>query len=96
MLAVLVDFVTTPSAAGEFLALVSENAATSRSTEPGCRQFDVCVDPADATRIFLYELYDDRDAFNHHCQTAHFKQFDVSTASMVVSKAVRLWTRHAP
>jgi quinol monooxygenase YgiN len=96
MLAVLVEFVTSPSAARDFLALVSENAAASRSGEPGCRQFDVCVDPADATRVFLYELYDGRAAFDEHCRSDHFKRFDAATAGMVVSKAVRLWARHAP
>ena len=27
--------------------------------EPGCRQFDILVDPNDRTRVLLYEVYDD-------------------------------------
>ena len=51
------------------------NAKVSRETEPGCRQFDVCVE-ADTGRTFLYELYDDRAAFEAHLASAHFKAFD--------------------
>jgi quinol monooxygenase YgiN len=56
----------------------------------GCRQFDVCVDPADKASVFLYEIYDDRGAFDAHLAAAHFKRFDAAVGPMVASKAVRL------
>jgi quinol monooxygenase YgiN len=40
--------------------------------------------------VFLYEIYDDRAAFDAHLAAAHFKRFDAAVGSMVASKAVRL------
>jgi (4S)-4-hydroxy-5-phosphonooxypentane-2,3-dione isomerase len=89
MYVVIVDFQIKPERVAEFMPLMVENARASRETEPGCRQFDVCVDPADKTRVFLYELYDDRAAFDAHLATAHFKRFDAAVGAMLASKAVR-------
>jgi (4S)-4-hydroxy-5-phosphonooxypentane-2,3-dione isomerase len=93
MYVVVVDFKIEPESLAEFMPLMLENARASRETEPGCRQFDVCVDPADKSRIFLYELYDDRAAFDAHLATAHFKRFDAAVAPMVAAKAVRALTK---
>jgi (4S)-4-hydroxy-5-phosphonooxypentane-2,3-dione isomerase len=73
-----------------FMPLMRENARLSCTTEPGCRQFDVCTDPKHPTFVFLYELYDDRAAFEAHMATQHFKSFDAATTTMVASKQVRL------
>ena len=89
MYVVIVDFRIKPERVAEFMPLMLENARASRETEPGCRQFDVCVDPADGTAVFLYEVYDDRAAFDVHLASAHFKKFDPAVAPMVASKAVR-------
>jgi (4S)-4-hydroxy-5-phosphonooxypentane-2,3-dione isomerase len=96
MYVVVVDFRIKPERLEEFMPLMLENARLSRDTEPGCRQFDVCVDPANRTGVFLYELYNDRAAFDAHLATAHFKRFDAAVADMVASKAVRILTRSAP
>ena len=89
MYVVIVDFRIKPERVAEFMPLMLENARASRETEPGCRQFDVCVDPADGTAVFLYEVYDDRAAFDVHLASAHFKKFDPAVAPMVASKSVR-------
>ena len=90
MYVVIVDFKIKPERLAEFMPLMLENARASRETEPGCRRFDVCVDPKEKTSVFLYELYDDRAAFDAHLATAHFKRFDPAVTPMVASKAVRL------
>ena len=96
MYVVIVDFRIKPERLEEFMPLMLENARLSRDTEPGCRQFDVCVDPADRTRVFLYELYDDRAAFDAHLAAAHFKRFDAAVAPMLAAKAVGTLARAAP
>jgi len=63
MYVIIVDFTIRREHLAAFHAAMVENARLSRETEPGCRQFDVCLDPKDATRYFLYELYDDEAAF---------------------------------
>jgi autoinducer 2-degrading protein len=95
MYVVIVDFKIRPERLAEFMPLMLENARLSRETEPGCRQFDVCVDPKEKTSVFLYEVYDDRAAFDAHLATAHFRKFDPAVASMIASKAVRILEKEA-
>ena len=89
MYVVIVDFRIKSERLAAFMPLMLENARLSRETEPGCRQFDVCVDPADKTSVFLYEIYDNRAAFDAHLATTHFKRFDVAVGPMVAAKVVR-------
>jgi (4S)-4-hydroxy-5-phosphonooxypentane-2,3-dione isomerase len=93
---IVVDFTIKPGHVATFHAAMIENARLSREIEPGCRQFDVCVDPKDATRIFLYELYDDEAAFQAHLKTAHFLDFDRASAPWVAAKSARALARAAP
>jgi quinol monooxygenase YgiN len=67
-----------------------------RETEPGCRQFDACRDPADASLFFLYELYDDESAIQAHLKSPHFQLMERRTADWVQSKRVRTLRRAAP
>jgi quinol monooxygenase YgiN len=96
MYVVTVEFTIRPDRLQAFLPLMVANAKASREKEPGCRQFDVCQDPAKPEVIFLYEVYDDRAAFDAHLATAHFKDFDAAVAAMVAGKAVRTYTRRDP
>ena len=90
---IVVDFKIKPERLAEFMPLMLENASASRDTEPGCRVFDVCVDPKKETSVFLYEVYDDRPAFDAHLASAHFKRFDAAVAPMLVAKNVRTLKR---
>ena len=79
-----------------FAQALAENARTSRDTEPGCRQFDVCRDPGDPSLFFLYELYDDEAAIQAHLQSQHYLQMNAATAPWVESKGVRKLRRTQP
>ena len=72
------------------------NAQASLQREPGCRQFDVCLDPTDDTKVFLYELYNSRDAFDAHLASDHFIRFNQTTASWVAAKKVLAMERVFP
>ena len=93
MYVIIVDFEIDPEQLDAFLPLMCENAAASARDEPGCRQFDVCHDPDHPGHVFLYEVYDDRAAFDAHLSMPHFKSFDAATAGMIRSKKVRALTR---
>lgn len=95
MFVVVVEFEVRPEARDRFLDLVVENAKASRRIEPGCRQFDVCVDPQAPTTVLLYEIYDDREAFDRHLTLPHFLAFDVAARPLVLTKHVRLLDRVA-
>jgi len=96
MYVIIVDFTVKREHLAVFHAAMVENARLSRESEHGCRQFDVCVDPKDATRYFLYEIYDDEAAFQAHLKTTHFLEFDRASAPWVASKSARALTRAAP
>ena len=93
MYVIIVDFEIKPDHLADFLPLMQENAAMSVRDEPGCHQFDVCRDPDAPHRIFLYETYDDRAAFEAHLASSHFGKFDTATTEMIVSKEVRALQR---
>jgi len=95
MYVVTVVFEPKPEHSDAFRVAMLDNARASRETEPGCRQFDVCADPATGT-IFLYEVYDDRAAFAAHVAADHFKAFDAATRDWVARKDVRIYDRLAP
>ena len=79
-----------------FMQEMRENARASVADEGGCRQFDVCVDPQQPTSIFLYEIYDDKAAFDQHLAAPHYQRFDTKTKAMVSRKQVRVLERLEP
>ena len=88
---IAVDFTIHAEHLAAFMPLMLENARISRETEPGCRRFDVCRDPAQKERVFLFELYDNRAAFEAHLAAAHFATFDAAVKTMIASKAVHAY-----
>lgn len=73
-LVLLVSIKIKPENVDRWMKMAIENAAAARK-EPGCRHFDVLVDPQDQTSVKLYEIYDDEKAFEAHQQTPHFKKY---------------------
>ena len=96
MFVITVEFKVRPKFGEQFLAEMIANARASATSESGCRQFDVCTDPQDATRVFLSEMYDDRAAFDAHLATPHFKEFDRKTGPWLVSKTASTLQRVFP
>ena len=80
----------------EFRAQMVANARASREQEPGCLQFDVCTDPVQTERIFLYEVYADRAAFDAHLAAEHYKAFDRTVGQWIAAKLVRTYHRLDP
>ena len=88
-IAVIVEFdLRSAESLGPFRALVDENARQSRSLESGCQQFDVLVPIGASKRVVLYEIYDDRRAFQDHLETDHYQAFDRQSAHLVKAKSV--------
>jgi quinol monooxygenase YgiN len=92
MLAVAVRFDLREGGLEAFRAALLSNAAATRR-EPGCRQFDVAFSE-DRRRCFLYEVYDDRAAFDAHHDTAHFRAFADASAPLYRDKQVETFVLH--
>jgi quinol monooxygenase YgiN len=85
---IMVDFRLRPGALGPFRRLVDDNARASARTEPGCRRFDVLAPKGEPDRVMLYEIYDNRAAFEAHLKTPHFASFSAESAALVSEKTV--------
>ena len=92
MFVVTVTFVLKPDMGDMFLPLMVENARTSKDQEEGCHQFDVCRGD-DENVVFLYEVYDDAQAFQTHLKSEHFLIFDAAVRDMIQTKTVYTFDR---
>jgi quinol monooxygenase YgiN len=93
MYIVTVEFEVWPKHVEEFHQAVARQAYNSLTLEPDCHQFDVCLDPQDRERVFLYEVYTDDAAFKAHLASEHFAAFDATVRSWVKRKAIQYWNR---
>lgn len=83
MYVVIVEFTLRPEHFADFVARVRRQASDSLEREAGCHVFDVCLDPEQENYVLLYEVYDDRAAFETHLASTHFLDFDASVADWV-------------
>ncbi|MYF89209.1 MAG: antibiotic biosynthesis monooxygenase [Boseongicola sp. SB0676_bin_33] len=93
MYVVAVDFRVRPGARDAFMPLILDQARTSLSNEPGCHVFDVCQCEEVPDQIFLYEVYEDRAAFDAHLASDHYSAFDSAVGNLVAEKRVRFLHR---
>ena len=84
-----------PENVDSFMQKLQENAKAARN-EPGCKQFDVLVDPQDRTKVMLYEVYADEKAFEVHQQGAAFKKYVAEAVPLLASRERQFWRRAAP
>ncbi len=91
MYVVTVLFEVEPASAESFVNRVRRQAEDSLAREPGCQRFDVCTNPDQPERVFLYEIYDNREAFDAHLASGHFKAFDAEVAPITRVKQVDPW-----
>jgi len=79
-----------PENVDSFMKKALENGAAARK-EPGCRQFEVLVDPEDKTSIMLFEVYDDKKAFEAHQAGAAFKRYVAEAVPLLASRGRHFW-----
>jgi len=92
MFVLQVDIRIKPENVESFMKQLAENAAAARK-EPGCKQFDVLVDPNDKAHVMLYEVYNDEKAFEAHQQTPHFKKYVAEAVPLLASRQRHVWKR---
>jgi autoinducer 2-degrading protein len=81
-----------PENLNAFMQKLQENAAAARQ-EPGCRQFEVLVDPEDKTKLMLFEVYDDQKAFEAHQAGAAFKKYLAEAVPLLASRERQFWSK---
>ena len=74
-----------PEKLEEYLEFAKEVGTVSMASEPGVIGLFSMQDKADPNKVFILEVYADREAYQAHLQTAHFKKYKEGTAAMVKS-----------
>ena len=74
-----------PEKLEEYMAFAKEVGSVSMATEPGVVGLFSMQDKSDRCKIYILEVYADKDAYQAHLQTSHFKKYKEGTASMVKS-----------
>lgn len=92
MYVIAVEFTINKEFVSQFHQRVHQQAKDSLTHESECHLFDVCFDPSDETKCFLYEKYTDASAFDAHCSTDYFISFSADVQPWVAAKNVKAWS----
>jgi quinol monooxygenase YgiN len=83
---IVVELELDPSQVEPFKAAIKENGETAVRVEPGCLGFNAIFEKDNPTRVRLFEIYENVDAFKAHLETPHFKKYAETTKDMVKSR----------
>ena len=81
-----------PESVDHFMGKLFDNAREARK-EPGCRQFEVLIDPKERAKIMLFEVYDSEKAFEAHQATPHFKKYLAEAVPLLASRERQVFTK---
>lgn len=96
MYIVAVQFNIKPDHVEAFDQAVRIQADNSLKNEEGCHRFDVCRDPDDKTKYFLYEVYTDAGSFEFHRSTGYFANFGETVKDWVADKTLNCYEKIHP
>src|SRR5437588_9199647 len=82
----VVELEIDPAQLEPFKAAIKENGETAVRAEPGCLGFNAVFEKDTPTRVRLFEIYQNADAFKAHLETPHFKKYAETTKDMVKSR----------
>jgi len=85
---IVAELTVAPERLADFIAHSLEDGRDSVANEPGCRQFDVHVAGDGSPTVVLYEVYDDRAAFEAHLQTPHFFRWRDATQDWITERRI--------
>jgi len=92
MQVIAVDFTIKEEFVSQFRDRIKQQAEDSLTKEPDCHQFDVCFDPNDKTKCFLFQKYTDEAAIEFHRATEYFKDFGTQIKPWVEAKSAKVLT----
>ena len=79
----LAEIEVVPEFLDEYLAFAKEVGGTSVKVEPGVLTLFSMQEKENPYKIHILEIYADKEAYQSHLQTAHFKKYKEGTAKMV-------------
>jgi len=91
MLVVTILYDIEDDSVGLFRAAITKQAEVTRQREIGCRRYDVSFDQKIRNRCFVYAVFADAGAYNHHIVTDHYTTFGEITLPWIVSETIEFW-----
>ncbi len=91
-LVLLVELTLNAGRMDAFLARAREHRSNVLSNEPDCRGFELLVPTEGGDTVFLYEVYADQAAIDHHMGTPYMKQYMADTGPMIAKRNRKLCT----
>jgi len=82
----IVEYSFKPGQRDAFVARVLEHRKNVLANEPGCKQFDLVIPDDAPDKGFLYEIYADEAAHEHHAQTPYMAEYRTDTAPMIAER----------
>ena len=74
-----------PTQLESYKAAVAEHIETATRVEPGIIALYAVSENDNPTRVRVFEIYRDQDAYRSHLETAHFKTYKATVEKMVRS-----------
>ena len=88
MYVITVDFFIKDNFVDNFKKRVIQQANDSLNNEKDCLYFDVCFDKENINRVFLYEIYKNKNAFDEHLNSSHYLSFNEEVSPWVKEKII--------
>jgi quinol monooxygenase YgiN len=74
-----------PARLTEYRSAAARQIRAAIDGEPGVLALHAVADPDDPSRMTVFEIYRDRQAYEDHLRAAHFLAYKDAVASMVMS-----------
>jgi quinol monooxygenase YgiN len=81
----IAELTVDPAQLENYKAAAREQIDTAIRVEPGVLALYMVADKDNPSRIHVFEMYADTDAYKAHLEAAHFKKYKTTTQSMVTS-----------
>ncbi len=88
MLVVVVFLEAERGREAELRAALRAHAKACLEQEPGCRRYDLSVDPLEGAAFLLYQVYEDEAAYLAHRELPHYADFRILTDPWVRTRRV--------
>lgn len=87
-IAIVVEIDMTAGQEDAFRKRVQLHRDTVLANEPGCRAFEVMIPREHPEKVFLYEVYDDAAALDHHLSSPHMRLYREQSAALVAQRRI--------
>lgn len=91
-LVLLVELTLNAGQMDAFLTRARAHRTKVLSQEPDCKGFELLVPTEGGDTVFLYEVYADQAAIDHHMQTPYMKEYMADTGPMIAERKRKLCT----